>query len=163
MTTTYLFEPNLICEVKFLYRIRPLNENDYENGYMDLLKEFRASTLEETCETFMNVYTHLKHQKSYYIVVVEDVETKQVIGTGTLFIEQKFIHNYGRVGHIEDVVVSTNYRNNGIGKMILQQLKHIGKELNVYKLILNCSTELVPFYKKHGFSLHNSQMSIYLQ
>lgn len=36
----------------------------------------------------------MKHHKGmYYITVIEDVASGQVIGSGTLFIEQKFIHN----------------------------------------------------------------------
>lgn len=30
---------------------------------------------------------------TYYIVVIEDENTAQVIGTGTLLVEQKFIHD----------------------------------------------------------------------
>ena len=36
-------------------------------------------------------------------------ENGKIIGSTTLFIEQKFIHNGGKVGHIEDVVVSKEY------------------------------------------------------
>jgi glucosamine-phosphate N-acetyltransferase len=34
----------------------------------------------------------------------------QIVGTGTLFVERKLLHNGGLAGHIEDVVVDSTIR-----------------------------------------------------
>ena len=47
----------------------------------------------------------------------------KVVATGTIYIEYKFIHQVGKVGHIEDMVVDSDYRNKGLGTMIVENLK----------------------------------------
>ena len=54
----------------------------------------------------------LNHQ----IFVIENKDTNHIIGTLTILIEQKVIHNMGKVGHIEDVVIDNKYRGRGLGK-----------------------------------------------
>ena len=49
------------------------------------------------------------------------VDNNKIVGSTTLFIEQKFIHDGGLVGHIEDVVVRKDYEGRGIG----MKLSHI--------------------------------------
>ena len=44
------------------------------------------------------------------ILVMEDVERKIIVGSGTLLLEKKFIHSGGSVGHLEDVVTHPLYR-----------------------------------------------------
>ena len=34
---------------------------------------------------------------TYYVTVIEDTATNKVIGSATLFMEQKFIHDCGKV------------------------------------------------------------------
>lgn len=54
---------------------------------------------------------------SYYVVVVEDLNKSRIAGSATLVVEQKFIHNTGTRGRIEDVVVSDDYRGKQLGKL----------------------------------------------
>jgi hypothetical protein len=44
---------------------------------------------------------------------------------------------------------------------IIEQLKHLGKELGCYKLILNCNENNVPFYEKCGLTVKDVQMTLY--
>jgi glucosamine-phosphate N-acetyltransferase len=48
------------------------------------------------------------------------VNTGEVIGSATLLLEQKFIHNCAKRGRIEDVVVDDRYRGKQLGKNYLQ-------------------------------------------
>ena len=83
---------------------------------------------------------------------------KQVIGSGTLLIEQKIIHNYGKVGHIEDIVIDNNMRGQGLGKKIINYLISKAKIYNCYKIILGCDDSKVDFYKK--CNLYNSKIKV---
>ncbi len=48
----------------------------------------------------------LLHRSDVYkIVVILDRKTEQVIASGSLIIEKKFIRQLGTAGHIEDIVV----------------------------------------------------------
>ena len=82
----------------------------------------------------------------------------KIVGSTTLLIEQKFIHNGGCVGHIEDVVVSKEFEGRGIGIKLVTSLLEIANTRNCYKTILNCNDELIPFYERIGFKQESNQM-----
>jgi glucosamine-phosphate N-acetyltransferase len=75
----------------------------------------------------------------------------KVVGSTTLLIEQKFIHQGGLVGHIEDVVVDKNFQGQKIGEKIMKYLLDIAKNQGCYKTILDCTDDVKPFYEKLGF------------
>jgi len=83
-----------------------------------------------------------------------------IIAVGSLWILQKVIRGYGKMGQIEDVVVLPEYRGSGFGKMIIDALIDKAKERGCYKVILNCSEKNVPFYVKCGFTKKENQMRI---
>ena len=59
---------------------------------------------------------------TYYIIVIEDTSTKQIVANGTIVLERKFTHETGIVGHLEDIVVDANYRGQQLGKMYVASL-----------------------------------------
>ena len=77
------------------------------------------------------------------------------MGATTLLIETKFIHNGGKVGHIEDVVVDKKHQRKGIGEKIIIYFLRYAKDQGCYKTILDCTDEVKPFYEKLGFK-HNA-------
>jgi len=95
------------------------------------------------------------------IVGIED-ESETIVCSGTIVIEPKIIHGGRHAGHIEDIVVLEKWRNKGIAKELLEELKKIGIENNCYKIILDCNESLVQFYEKSGFSKKGIQMSEYI-
>ncbi|HET6422499.1 MAG TPA: GNAT family N-acetyltransferase, partial [Planctomycetaceae bacterium] len=79
------------------------------------------------------------------------VAGERIIGTASLLLETKFIHNGGRVGHVEDVAVDPNYQGQGIGQALIHHLIEVCRRERCYKLILDCNPQLVPWYSKLGF------------
>ena len=79
------------------------------------------------------------------------IENDKIVGSITLLIEQKLIHNGKCVGHIEDFVVSENYRKKGIGSNLINYAINIAERSNCYKCILDCNENLESYYKKKGF------------
>ena len=63
-------------------------------------------------------------------------------------IQQKIIHDFGKVAHIEDIVINDKFRGMGIGKQLLEFLNTEARNIGCYKSILNCKDELIPFYNK---------------
>ena len=92
-----------------------------------------------------------------------------LVGCGTLFIERKFVHQNGLVGHLEDVVTDhckyiskkVDYRGRHLGKLIIETLKEIGRSKGCYKVILDCVEKNVPFYEKCGFVQSEVRMASY--
>lgn len=97
----------------------------------------------------------------YSIMVIEDAEGSAILATGTLLVEHKFIHQCGKVGHIEDIVVSPDARGQGLGLTIVQALIDKAVRDCCYKVILDCSDENVPFYEKLGLVKKENQMVKY--
>ena len=98
------------------------------------------------------------NNKDMHVLVAEKYE--KIMGTGAVFIEQKFLRGGGKAAHIEDVVVDNRSREKGVGKAIIDSLVEIAREEGCYKVILDCSNENVPFYIKCGFKLTENEMRL---
>ena len=83
--------------------IRPICKNDFYKNFTDLLSQL-STTGNITYQNFLNVINSLNN--NHLIYVIED--NNKIIASGTLLIENKFIHNCSKVGHIEDIVVDKN-------------------------------------------------------
>jgi glucosamine-phosphate N-acetyltransferase len=132
--------------------IRELEENDFKKGFLkvlDTLRETSSITEDKALEIFKNIKSNPKH-----IIIVAEIKGK-IIGSTTLLIEPKFIHQGGIVGHIEDVVVGKKFQGEKIGEKIINYVLELAKNHGCYKTILDCSNEVKPFYEKLGFK-HNS-------
>ena len=96
-------------------------------------------------------------QNTNHIIYVA-VDDNKIIGSTTLFIEQKFIHDGGLVGHIEDVVVRKDYEGKGIGIKLVMSMLERAKEKNCYKTILDCKDDVKQFYERIGFKHESNGM-----
>jgi len=98
----------------------------------------------------------IKQNPNHIIYVA--IDNKKIVGSTTLLIEQKFIHDGGLVGHIEDVVVRKDYEGNGIGIKLVTSLLERAKEKNCYKTILDCKDDVKQFYERIGFKRESNGM-----
>ncbi|XP_032662626.1 probable glucosamine 6-phosphate N-acetyltransferase isoform X1 [Odontomachus brunneus] len=131
--------------------IRPLKSTDHEKGYLVLLSQLTDVGNNITKDQFLNRFFSIKAAGGYYIVVIEDIYTGKIIGCATLLVEQKFIHNCGLRGRLEDVVVDNNYRGKSLGKLVVTIIVQLSRYFHCYKLSLDCTDRLVPFYENIGF------------
>ena len=83
----------------------------------------------------------------------------QLIGSITILIEQKMIHNFALYAHIEDVFVDETFRHKKIGSQLIQEALNYCKKINVFKVSLNCSNELETFYASNNFEKRQINMS----
>jgi glucosamine-phosphate N-acetyltransferase len=133
-------------------KFRKLNEMDY-NNYIVMINEFRNTTF--TYEQYIETLKYMNNFSEIWVVEYES----DIIATGTIIYEKKFIYNNGYLGHIEDICVKNNYRKNGIGKILIKYLMNIAKEKGCYKVTLDCNQENVDFYIKCGLEKRGFQMS----
>lgn len=128
--------------------IRQLEESDLFNGFLESLDSLRmASNLES--QKAKKILHNIKSNPNHIIAVA--IIDGVIVGSTTLLIEPKFIHNGGLVGHIEDVVVNKKHQKNGIGEKLVQYLLDFAKNKGCYKTILDCDDKVRPFYEKIGF------------
>jgi glucosamine-phosphate N-acetyltransferase len=135
--------------------IRKITETDLENGFLESLDSLRqASNLDK--KRAKSILQKITQNPDHVIFVA--LEGNNVVGATTLLIEQKFIHDGGKVGHIEDVVVSKNVQGTGIGEKIIRFVLDYAKKQGCYKTILDCDDKVRPFYEKIGFEAHSNGM-----
>ena len=136
---TPLFSPELIPTdvVKALpegYSIRPLEPRDYHLGFLTTLSVL--TTIGDISEaSFLErfQYLHSTAAGTYYLIVVLDGRG-EVVGTGALVVERKFIHGLGLVGHIEDIAVNKDQQGKKLGLRIIQALDAVGEKVGCYKV-----------------------------
>ncbi len=136
-------------------KIREIEKNDLEKGFLRSLDSLRkASDLDtgRAKEIFENIKSNPNHK--IFVAIVDE----KVVGSTTLFIEPKFIHQGGLVGHIEDVVVSKEFQGKGIGEKLIKASLDFAKNNGCYKTILDCSEDVESFYEKIGFKKHSNAM-----
>lgn len=136
-------------------KIRKLQKKDIYNGFLLSLDSLRKSS-------------HIKPKKANLIfdkisknphqVIYVAVQDSKVIGSASILIEQKFIHDGGNVGHIEDVAVKKEFQGKGVGQKIVTELLRYAEKHGCYKTILDCTDDLIPFYEKIGFKRHSNEM-----
>ena len=136
-------------------KIREIEEDDLENGFLETLDFLRnASDLDKNKAN--EILKKIKQNPNHIIYVA--IDNKKIVGSTTLLIEQKFIHDGGIVGHIEDVVVRKDYERKGIGIKLVTSLLERAKEKNCYKTILDCKDDVKQFYERIGFKRESNGM-----
>jgi glucosamine-phosphate N-acetyltransferase len=136
------------------YIIRELNENDYEE-YLKLINEFRQTYF--TKNKFIEILNKIRNNSNIWVIEKDN----KLISSGTIIYENKFIHNVSKIAHLEDIIVSKEYRGFGYGEKLISYLIEESKKNKCYKVILDCDESLEKFYKKNNFKKNNIGMSIY--
>eukprot|EP00003_Mantamonas_plastica_P024065 TRINITY_DN443_c0_g1_i1.p3 TRINITY_DN443_c0_g1~~TRINITY_DN443_c0_g1_i1.p3 ORF type:complete len:140 (-),score=42.59 TRINITY_DN443_c0_g1_i1:1056-1475(-) len=95
--------------------VRALERDDNQKGYLEVLAQL-TTVGDIDDEAFGARFDLMMKKGGYLIVVLEDVETGKIAGSGSCVVEEKFIHECGRVGHVEDIVVSEDHRGKSAGK-----------------------------------------------
>ncbi|ODN02333.1 putative glucosamine 6-phosphate N-acetyltransferase [Orchesella cincta] len=169
-TNGFLYEPSILDKIKLEdwpktefktaisittpgegLKMRPLHRDDHQKGFLTNLAQLTAvGDISE--KEFHDAFDKMKATpNTYYVTVIEDLNKGVIIGSATLLMEQKFIHNCGKRGRIEDVVVSDEYRGKQLGKILLTALVSLSKHLDCYKISLDCRDQMIPFYETLGF------------
>jgi glucosamine-phosphate N-acetyltransferase len=137
---------------------RKLIKEDYLD-YMNLMFEFTNYKYDLSKEDFDKHIDEINNNSLRKIIVI--IYNNKLIGSGTIFKLTK-IHN-NPIGQIEDVIITTEYRNKGLGKIIIEKLVDIGlNEFKCYKIILNCLDKNIDFYTKCKFQKVGSEMKYLL-
>jgi glucosamine-phosphate N-acetyltransferase len=140
------------------FTIREIEERDLQRGFFETLANLtEVGNISNDTTSSNNILQRIKSNSLHKIFVAVNDEG-EVIGSITLLIEQKFIHDGGRVGHIEDVVTKKGYEGLGIASALIERTLEFARTNRCYKVILDCSEKNIAFYEKHGFRKHSINM-----
>lgn len=141
--------------------LKELDVNDDYYQYCCLLKQLTSMDPDKiTKEAFQDHLYQIHCNPNHHIIIAK--LNDKIVGSTTLLIEPKIIHNLSSIGHIEDVVVDKECRSHGVGSLLIKEAIEIAKKNNCYKIILDCSEKNTTFYQKFGFIKKELQMAIYL-
>ncbi len=139
--------------------IREMVPADIERGLFEVLSELsKVGDLNGHQAEKILKDRNLRGVKTYVAF-----DLGRVVGTASLLIEPKFIHQGGLVGHIEDVAVDRKLWGKGTGQDLVNHCIEQARQAGCYKVILNCAPSLTTFYEKCGFEVRNYQMRLDLK
>jgi glucosamine-phosphate N-acetyltransferase len=139
---------------------RSIEDSDYDKECIPLLMHLSCIDPKKITRKLFNTFIH-SLSSNHTIYVLEDTLAHVIVGSITMFVEEKIIHNMGKVAHIEDVVIHPNYQGKQLGKYLVKKVMEIAEREKCYKIILDCAEEKKTFYEKCGFAQNGIQMSKY--
>ncbi|WFD20562.1 glucosamine-phosphate N-acetyltransferase [Malassezia caprae] len=144
--------------------IRPLASSDYGRGHIRVLSSLTsvADPGEAAWKERFHVLSQARQSASqYFITVIVSKDTDQLVATGTVFLEPKFLRSLATAAHIEDIAVDKSMQGKGLGKILIQALTALSEGAGAYKTLLDCSDDNVPFYVKCGYETKGVYMAKY--
>lgn len=118
--------------------IRRLRYPDLQQSYYDVM-----SLLSEVDRSILRTREILDSLENDYVYfVVEDINTKMIIGTGTIIITNTST-KLSKLGYIENIMIRKDYQNIGLGNMILQRLNSYCLDVrHCIKITVNCDSNI---------------------
>lgn len=140
------------------YHIRRLRLGDLER--LQYLLNQLSTVGEVPSERVKVFFDSVEGSATHTVFVVADAQDR-VVACATLIIEPKLLHQGRCVGHIEDVVVDLTLRRQGVGRFMICHIIEYARTHDCYKVILDSSEQVAPFYEKCGMKVHDLQMAKY--
>lgn len=144
------------------FSIVPLEREHIEyqvERFRDILGSLSSIDITMTNDMLQSLLYDIKTQGDIYGAINED---GILLGMITLIIQPTFFRGGKAAGHIENLVVHPDASGQGIGGALVRYTLEETKKNDCYKVILDCSSELLPFYQKYGFEQRELCMKIYL-
>jgi len=133
--------------------IKPASSEDLENIFR-FICELENESFDYN--SFRLIYDkNIRNLENYYFVAFDIDKIVGFISYHT----QELLHHCGRVGEIQELFVDKDYRNNGIGKFLINEIEKISRINNIKSIEVTSNVkriENVDFYQKMGFvKTHN--------
>jgi len=126
--------------------VRKLDESDISEALFDALSNLSEVGLDVDQAKLLHSIRENQAVSTYGFF-----EGDELLGTISVIVEQKLIHKGAPAGHIEDVAVRKGNEGLGVGRALVSHAVEECRQAGCYKVVLDCSSDLVPFYAKHGF------------
>jgi PhnO protein len=139
------------------FKIREATSNDLPSVY-GLVCKLENETLKQ--EVFAQIFeANLKSPNCFYCVA----ETENRIVGFISFHLQHLLHHCGAVGEVQEFYLDKDFRNKGIGKRLMDEVKKYAEAKNVKSLEVTSNkkrTENIKVYESLGFKLTHNKFTI---
>ncbi len=138
-----------------------------------IIRELKKSDLQK--KSFFETLSNLRYCKDISLDLAEEIfdyceksnikhyvlEYKgSIVSCVRIVFEPKFYHQGREAARIEDVATHPDYQNKGFSNFLINAVIAIAKDRNVYKIILNCNSDLINFYKRFGFQVKDNNLRL---
>lgn len=138
-------------------QVKELEDDHLINSFFDTLSNLTEIGIDVYNKEFSRkIFEKIKKADNIKIFVA--IKDSDIVGSITAIIEQKFVHNGGKICHIEDVVTRKGFEKLGIGSVLVEKVLELAIQEKCYKVILNCSEYNSKFYENLGFYIHDTGM-----
>ena len=137
-----------------------IREADLED--LDIVFKFICELENEVFDyqVFKGIFEENLNNRNYvYFIAESDGQVTGFISFHT----QKLLHHCGVVGEIQEFCIDSNFRNQGIGKMLIQRVKTYAEANNLKSIEVTSNkirTENVQVYEHLGFRLTHNKFTI---
>ncbi len=112
-------------------------------------------------EVFKTIFNeNISNPNNLYLIAEKENE-----GVGFIsFHTQNLLHHCGLVGEIQEFFIHQNYRGQGIGKQLIDEIMHYADQNNLKSIEVTTNkkrTENVLIYENLGFTLSHNKFTIY--
>ncbi|MDD2387724.1 MAG: GNAT family N-acetyltransferase [Bacteroidales bacterium] len=133
------------------YSIRLSTEEDYPQ-ILAFIKEL--ALFEKAPDKVLNTVEFMKQEKHLFGCYVAVSETEEIIGIALYFFA--YFTWVGKSLYLDDLYVTPEYRNMGIGNELLNHIFKLAKDENCRRLrwqVINWNTKAIELYKKVGATI----------
>ncbi len=139
--------------------IRRIESKDLD-AVFELLNELYENKIKY--DIFSKIYKEkLNDNNAYYIVAIEN---DKIVGVLISEIRSQ-LHRAKKSSFIDDLIVNKDYRNRGIGKLLIEDAVRYAKELDCEVIELTSyllNENAHRFYERNGFKKHSYKFKQYL-
>jgi len=137
-------------------KIRKLAFDD-KDQFLSLLNELNTVGAYDD-DLWERVFTSITTHPSQYCLVATIGPT--IVGTISGFIRQTFLHEGGKTGYPEDVIVHPDHRNKGICTNLMSAMDEIFMKEACYKSLGICEFGMHTMYKSSGYNRTQEEIVI---
>lgn len=128
--------------------VRKALENDFDRIY-DLICELEGQKM--NYDAYKGAYKMNINSLGVHYLVIESEGS--ILGFGSLHI-QHLLHHVGKVGEIQELIISTNFQSQGLGAKLIDAFREIARQKHCVLLEVSCSVDKEDahrFYEKNHF------------
>jgi (aminoalkyl)phosphonate N-acetyltransferase len=112
-------------------------------------------------EVFKAIFNeNISNPNNLYLLAENEIESVGFIS----FHIQNLLHHCGLVGEIQEFFIHQNYRGQGIGRQLINEIMHYADQNNLKSIEVTTNkrrTENVLIYENLGFELTHNKFTIY--
>lgn len=137
--------------------IRRATEKDFP-ALLSLINEF--AVFQKTPEKVSITLEQMKVDQDHFQCFVAEADSKEIVGFASFFFA--YYSWSGKALYLDDLYVTEAFRNQGLGRRLLETIINLAKESNCKKVrwqVSKWNSNAISFYKKLGATIEEIEIN----